>query len=108
MVRHDPAPVVKLPKGRGAGRDWPVGLERVHGTERGHRTARERGESGAEGAGAGKKKERRRETLTSGTERSASGTGEVRLTCGTYVSGGRSARRGPKRSASGVGASWAD
>ena len=55
--------------------------------------------------GAGKEKG---EVLTSGTEWSASGTGEVRLTCGTRVLGGRSARRGPKRSASGVGASWAD
>jgi len=68
-----------------------VGLGRAHGAERGHGTARERGESGAEGAGAGKKKERRRETLMSGTERSASSTGEVRLTCRTRVPGCRSA-----------------
>ena len=58
-----------------------MGLGHAHGVERGHGTARERGESGAEGAGAGKKKERRRETLTSGphlSEReraSASGSG---------------------------------
>jgi len=38
----------------------------VHGAERGHGTARERGESGAEGSSTGKKKERRREMLTSG------------------------------------------
>jgi len=43
-----------------------VGLGRAHGAERGHGTARERGESGVEGAGTGKKKERRRETLMSG------------------------------------------
>ena len=43
-----------------------MGLGRTHGAERGDRTAREHGESGAEGAGTGKKKERKRETLTSG------------------------------------------
>ena len=43
-----------------------MGLGRAHGAERGHGTARERGESGVEGAGTGKKKERRRETLMSG------------------------------------------
>ena len=51
---------------KGERRCWPVGLGRMHGAERGHGTARECGERGAEGAITGKKKERRKETLTSG------------------------------------------
>ena len=92
-----------------------MGLGRAHGAERGLGTARECGESGAEGAGVGKKKERRREKLTSGPGVLAEGDTRVARGAGLRhgVELGRSqpcwagALVGPGRRKRGTGLGWA-